>query len=81
MAWAGLTQSELAALIRVHQTFVGRLIAGSRSPGLDAAVAIERITQQPREDGEVWPEGPIRAGEWVEAGHPSTVTADAAGGE
>ena len=65
IAWAGLTQSSLAARLGVHQTFVGRLIAGHRSPGLDAAVAIERVTGEPRGDGEVWPAGPIRVAEWV----------------
>lgn len=65
LAWSGLTQLALAARIHVHQTFVGRLIAGSRAPGLDVAVAIERVSSEPRDDGEVWPEGPIRATEWA----------------
>lgn len=72
MAWAGLTQSDLAARIHVHQTFVGRLLSGSRAPGLEAAVGIERVTAEPRKDGETWPEGPIRAAEWVD--HPSSLT-------
>jgi transcriptional regulator with XRE-family HTH domain len=79
MAWSGLTQSDLAARIGVHQTFVGRLLAGSRAPGLDVAVAIERVTAEPREDGERWPEGPIAVEEWVASDeHTSTVGADAA---
>lgn len=74
MAWASLTQSGLAARIHVHQTFVGRLLAGSRAPGLDAALAIERVTAEPREDGEVWPGGPIRPAEWTrDEEHVSTV--------
>jgi transcriptional regulator with XRE-family HTH domain len=76
MAWANLTQSGFAARIHVHQTFVGRLLSGSRAPGLDAALAIERVTAEPRDDGETWPSGPIRVAEWVrDDEHAPTVAA------
>lgn len=78
MSWAGLTQGQLAAKIHVHQTFVGRLLSGKRTPGLDAAIAIERVTSQPREDGELWALGPIRAAEWV---HEPTLASADDGGE
>ena len=42
-------QAEAAEYLGVHFTFVCRLVSGKRSPGLDNAVKIERLTGIPVE--------------------------------
>jgi hypothetical protein len=79
VAWLGASEAEVARRIGCDASYPRRIRLGERRPGLDVAIAIERESALPRHDGEVWPEGPIRTTEW--AGHPSTVTVDAAGGE
>ena len=42
-------QREVAEYLGIHFTFVCQLVAGKRSPGLDNAVKIERLTGIPVE--------------------------------
>lgn len=67
LQWTGWSQQQLAVRLDVHQTSIGRLLSGARGPGVDVVHTIEKLTAEPREDGEVWPDGPIRTEEWVES--------------
>lgn len=70
MEWRGWSQTETAEALGVHQTTLSKILLRKRGAGLDVAAGLERVTAQPREDGAVWPDGPIRAAEWA---HPPTV--------
>lgn len=67
LEWRGWSQLRLAEAVDHHQTYVGRVLHGERGVGLRFALAVERLTTEPREDGEVFPGGPIRATEWQAA--------------
>lgn len=54
----GISKSDLAKRLGVHQSVVSRLIDGSRGVGLQLATAIERETAN-------WEKGPIRPGDWA----------------
>jgi hypothetical protein len=71
LAWLGVSEAEVSRRLGCDASYPRRIRLGERRPGIDVAVAIETETSQPREDGEVWPEGPIRATEW--AAHPASV--------
>lgn len=71
LAWLDVSEAEVARRLGCDTSYPRRIRLGERRPGLDVAVAIETETAEPREDGEVWSEGPIRATEW--AAHPSSV--------
>lgn len=70
VSWLGVSEAEVARRLDCDASYPRRIRLGERRPGLDVALAIERVTSQPREDGEVWSEGPIRATEWA---HSSSV--------
>lgn len=56
--WRGFaSQEEAADLLGVRQATISMVLRGARV-GLDLAVAIERHSA-------TWPDGPIRAAEWV----------------
>ena len=78
MSWRGWSQTEMAEALGVHQTTLSKILLRQRGTGLEVAAAIERVTSQPRQDGEVWSEGPIRATEWA---HASTMDTAAGAGE
>ncbi len=42
-----VTQRALAERLRLHQTAVGRILAGNRRPGLTLAFEIEKLTGIP----------------------------------
>ncbi len=78
LAWRGWSKSALAAAIDVDPSTVTKVALGQRGCGLELAVGIERVTGEPREDGERWPDGPIRVAEWVAADeHPATIATPA----
>lgn len=56
--WLEKSQAEVGDLIGCHQTMVARLMKGGRTPGLGLALRIQELSAE-------WPEGPIRASEWV----------------
>lgn len=62
LAFAGWSRNKLAEKTGTDPAFLYRILRGDRRPGLAFAVAIERITAD-------WPDGPIRASEWVPASH------------
>jgi transcriptional regulator with XRE-family HTH domain len=45
----GFMQREAAAHFGWHETYISHLLSGSRTPGLDNAVQIERVTGIPVE--------------------------------
>lgn len=65
---AGLSQGELAALVGCTQPFVSALENGERTPGLELAAAIERLSF-----------GVIRASDWVPPGGPPGIALGAFG--
>ena len=65
LAWRRWSKSGLAAAIDVDPSTVTKVALGQRGAGLELAVGIERVTGEPRDDGETWPGGPIRVAEWV----------------
>jgi hypothetical protein len=65
LAWRGWSKAALAAAIDVDPSTVTKVALGQRGAGLELAVGIERVTAEPRDDGETWPDGPIRVAEWV----------------
>lgn len=67
MQWAGLNPRQAAEKLGVDASYPWKLIHQKRKPGLDFALSIQRVTAQPRADGEVWTEPPIRVEEWSEA--------------
>lgn len=74
LVWRGWSKAALAAAIDVDPSTITKVALGQRGAGLDLAVGLERVTAEPREDGETWPAGPIRAAEWVrDEEHASTV--------
>lgn len=60
MRWIGWSDSELARRVKCHQTHARLVHRGERSANLSFAVAVERLTTE-----FAWPDGPIRAAEWV----------------
>lgn len=74
MAWRGWSKAALASAVGVDSSTVSKVVVGQRGAGLALAVGIERVTAAQRDDGEVWPTGPIRAAEWV--CHPTSVDPD-----
>ena len=60
LKWIGWNDSELARRVPCHQTYARSVRRGDKRAGLPLAVAVERLTT---EFG--WPDGPIRAAEWV----------------
>lgn len=81
IAFTGLSGAEVARQLGCDESYPRKILEGGRRPGLDLAHAIERKTAEPRADGEVWPDGPIRTEEWVEVSHSVTVVAPASAGE
>lgn len=63
--WRAWTQAELARRTGVAQATISKLVRSVRGPSLSLALAIERLTAEPKDDGETWANGPIRADEWV----------------
>ena len=60
--WRGLkTQDEVADVLKCTQVAVSNLMLGARDAGLKLALTIEAVTAD-------WPEGTIRATEWLEPG-------------
>ena len=43
----GYRQNEAAGMLGIHETFISHLLSGRRTPGLDRAVKIERLTGIP----------------------------------
>lgn len=78
LSWRGWTRAELAEacseVIRrrakgtpetlCSPAMVSQILLGKKRPGLDIAHAIEAVTQQKRDDGELWPGGAVRTEEW-----------------
>lgn len=60
LTWIGWTDSELARRVPCHQTYARGVHRGEKRAGLNFAVAVERLTTE-----FAWPDGPIRAAEWV----------------
>lgn len=58
LAEARLTKAAFARRIKRDRVFVAAIVAGTRRPSLDTAIAIERAT-------EAWTAGPIRPAEWA----------------
>lgn len=81
LAWLGVSEAEVARRLDCDASYPRRIRNGERRPGIDVAAALERVTAEPREDGAVWPEGPIRAVEWVAVDHQPSVEPAPAGGE
>lgn len=64
-----LSQSEAARRLHgVHRSHVCHWLSGRRTPTLEQAVAIERLTA-------AWSEGPIRPSEWLPAAPSQTAAA------
>ena len=53
----GWSLRKAAKKLQIDATYPGKIIAGTRHPGLDLALRIERLTAS-------WDEGPITAHEW-----------------
>ena len=72
MKWSGWTQERLAAECGdgTHQTTVSKVVHGKLRPPLALVVVVERLSAEPREDGERWDEAPIRADEWLRDARP-----------
>jgi|JI10StandDraft_1071094.scaffolds.fasta_scaffold142292_2 hypothetical protein len=60
LTWIGWSDSELARRVPCHQTYARGVRRGEKRAGLVFAVAVERLTTE-----FTWPDGPIRAAEWV----------------
>jgi len=73
MKWRGWSQAEFAEACggATHQATISKLETGARRPGLELAVAIERVTSEPRDDGKRFPAGPILATSWLADAKPS----------
>lgn len=74
MKWRGWKQPQMAEAVGVHQATISKLTHGRGerapgTPGVAIAIAIERVTSEPGPDGTTWPDGPIRAEDWVSAAH------------
>lgn len=63
MTWAGYSNATLAKKLGCDASYP-RKIQHGRRPGLVLALAIERESGSARDDGEVWPDGPISVSEW-----------------
>ena len=72
VAWLGVSEAEVARRLKCDASYPRRIRLGERRPGIDVASSIETETAKPREDGETWPGGPIRASEWAE--HDTSLT-------
>ena len=71
IAWTGLSEAEIARRLKCDPSYPRKIRLGERRViGVDLACAIEEQSALPREDGEVWGDGPIRVEEWRT---PSTV--------
>lgn len=66
MDWRDWKQAQLADAIGTKQANVSHILHGRKGAGLKWAHAIETLTAQPRPDGEVWSDGPIRTEEWLD---------------
>jgi len=62
------SDSEVARRLGCDATYPGKIRSGRRTPGLDVAHAIEKLSTE-------WPEGPIRTEEWIEHS-PTVITSD-----
>lgn len=68
LSWRGWSQETLAERLGVAQGTVSKLITGKQlEPAIVVALGIERLSGEPREDGERWPPGPLRVAEWAHA--------------
>lgn len=56
----GIGTAEVAKLIGCNASYVSLLASGRRTPSLNTAARIERLTQR-------WQSGPIMAAEWADA--------------
>jgi transcriptional regulator with XRE-family HTH domain len=60
MEWRGWSIAEFARESELDHSTISKILAGKRSAGIAAAVAIEAVTER-----EKWSPGPIRAVEWT----------------
>lgn len=65
VAFSGLKHTAFAKRLGCSAQMVGMIERGIRTPGVDIVHAIERESFRPREDGVVWPGGPLLTEEWI----------------
>jgi transcriptional regulator with XRE-family HTH domain len=62
--FTGLSANAFSEAVGCTRQMVGMIERGERSPGRDIAIGIERVSRSPRDDGAVWPDGPLVVEEW-----------------
>ena len=67
--YLGISDAEVARKIGCDASYPPKIRVGRRTPGLDLAHAIERLSAD-------WPDGPIRTEEWVSEHALSVITPD-----